>query len=647
MQRDTMKCKRIPYLGVRLSVMLALALSAQATVIYVDADTDPSGTGTGWGMACADLQDALTAARPGDVILVAAGVYYPDQGTGERSRSFELGNEVSVYGGYAGQGELNPDLRDQVAYPSILSGDIGVVEDISDNSYHVVTSFGGGVSGLLDGFVITGGNANAGYPDDGGGGLLNTLASLTLVNCTFCDNWAGSGGGAALLNRNNASSTVTNCGFLRNTANGEGGALASFGGTQTLVQCDFLDNISDLGGGAIYSVSASLFAGECRFAGNWAELYGGAWHIYLGTVRVEDCQFLSNSVLNDWTLDADGGGALYNNAGDLTLVGCQFIDNITSDCGGAIYNTEGTQLLVNCKLAENWALDEGGGIYSRGGSLTLANCTLIGNTSLKKAGGFYNREAAATLDTCTFFANWNNGTSGAGGFHNVSADPIITNCIFWRNRNRDGTNETAQLAHSGEGQLAVNYCCVQGLTGSFGGEGNINTDPSFLDPTGADGIEGTSDDDLRLPASSTSVNAGSDAALPSDVLDLDQDSDTQEPLPVDLDWDERIVGARVDQGSYECLDGEYERGDMNCDRQLDWRDIDPFTLALVGEAVYCEKYPDCNWLNADCNYDGDVTWADIDPFLQLISTSMSLAPLEWHQPTILSELQELAALFGE
>ncbi|MBK9128437.1 MAG: hypothetical protein IPM13_11665 [Phycisphaerales bacterium] len=59
-------------------------------------------------------------------------------------------------------------------------------------------------------------------------------------------------------------------------------------------------------------------------------------------------------------------------------------------------------------------------------------------------------------------------------------------------------------------------------------------------------------------------------------------------------------------------------GDMDCDGDVDFDDIDPFVLALGGQAVYELLYPDCNWLNADCNGDGQVTFDDIDPFVSLI-----------------------------
>jgi len=59
-------------------------------------------------------------------------------------------------------------------------------------------------------------------------------------------------------------------------------------------------------------------------------------------------------------------------------------------------------------------------------------------------------------------------------------------------------------------------------------------------------------------------------------------------------------------------------GDTNGDGQVTFADIDPFIVALSGQAVYDELYPHGRFLNADCNGDGDVTFADLDSFVALL-----------------------------
>mgnify|MGYP005859362433 CR=1 FL=1 len=76
------------------------AYAQDVTIIYVDAaNGNDSNTGATWAQAFANLQTAITATTSitGNVqIWVAAGTYYPDQGTGQtdddRTSSFRIRN---------------------------------------------------------------------------------------------------------------------------------------------------------------------------------------------------------------------------------------------------------------------------------------------------------------------------------------------------------------------------------------------------------------------------------------------------------------------------------------------------------------------------------------------------------------------------
>ncbi|MEW6251786.1 MAG: hypothetical protein AB1716_14165 [Planctomycetota bacterium] len=59
-------------------------------------------------------------------------------------------------------------------------------------------------------------------------------------------------------------------------------------------------------------------------------------------------------------------------------------------------------------------------------------------------------------------------------------------------------------------------------------------------------------------------------------------------------------------------------GDMDCNGVVDFGDINPFVLALGGEAGYVAQYPACNWWHADVNRDGRVDFGDINPFVALL-----------------------------
>lgn len=60
-------------------------------------------------------------------------------------------------------------------------------------------------------------------------------------------------------------------------------------------------------------------------------------------------------------------------------------------------------------------------------------------------------------------------------------------------------------------------------------------------------------------------------------------------------------------------------GDLNCDGQVNFGDINPFVLALTNPEGYAEAYPDCDRMLADCNGDGVVGFGDINPFVVLLA----------------------------
>jgi predicted outer membrane repeat protein len=254
----------------------------KASTIYVDDSAVGLNNGTSWANAYNSLQAALSAAVSGDQIRVAQGTYRPTADT-DRTKSFPLKSDVAIYGGYAGYGAPNPDARAMKAYSSILSGDIATVGDNSDNSYHVVYGNGASATAILDGFTITGGNANGTSSNSNGGGLYNNpYAVPTVTNCVFVANSAtGSGGGIYIEVW--GGSKVTNCVFVGNYAGTSGGGLYEHWSSSTLTNCIFAANTARVGGGAILQSqmppsgkSGAKSAAVQRSAGEWFDRLGDA-----------------------------------------------------------------------------------------------------------------------------------------------------------------------------------------------------------------------------------------------------------------------------------------------------------------------------------------------------------------------------------
>ncbi len=177
-------------------ILLAICFlcgATKANIIYVDTTASGDNDGSTWANAFSSLQDALAAASLDDEIWVAAGTYRPDQGIGitlgDREATFQLMNNVAVYGGFpAGGGEWWS--RNPIAHKSTLSGDLNGDDgpdftNYSENSYHIVTGSATDATAILDGFTIKGGNANGASPHEYGGGMYNSGGNPTIDHCTF------------------------------------------------------------------------------------------------------------------------------------------------------------------------------------------------------------------------------------------------------------------------------------------------------------------------------------------------------------------------------------------------------------------------------------------------------------------------------
>lgn len=153
---------------------------------FVDIDASGTKSGMNWSNAFTSLPLAFVNAGycPIDEIWVAEGVYYPTTGT-QRGIALMPPSNVKIYGGFAG-GEGQLAARDWVLNETYLSGDIGNIGVITDNSYHVVNLSNTSGDGLLDGFIIESGNANIINATSGfGGGIYNRKGSSQVQNYTI------------------------------------------------------------------------------------------------------------------------------------------------------------------------------------------------------------------------------------------------------------------------------------------------------------------------------------------------------------------------------------------------------------------------------------------------------------------------------
>jgi len=65
--------------------------------------------------------------------------------------------------------------------------------------------------------------------------------------------------------------------------------------------------------------------------------------------------------------------------------------------------------------------------------------------------------------------------------------------------------------------------------------------------------------------------------------------------------------------------GGFFYGDVNCDGELNFGDINPFVLALTDPDGYTAAHPDCDLDYADINGDGRADFGDINAFVGLLA----------------------------
>lgn len=500
------------------------ALPDQAT-IYVDHDATGANDGASWDNAYTGLQDAMDAAAGGDEIWVAEGVYTPTAGI-TRTATFTLVNGVALYGGFAGT-ETARDQRDWEAHVTVLSGDLdgndttdanGVVTNTSNitgsNAYHVVT--GGGVTetAVLDGFTITGGQANGGAQDMRGSGMYNAGGSPTLTNVTFSGNEAGNGygDGGGMYNQDNSNPTLTNVTFSGNEAGDGGGMCNKDNSNPVLTNVTFSDNKADSTGGGMYNDDNSK-------------------------PTLTNVTFRSN--------EAGLGGGMYNDNNSPRLTNVIFNDNkAIMGMGGGMYNASSSPTLTNVILSDNRAsayIGHGGGMYNANSNLTLINVAFSDNLASASmgsglGGGMYNSGSSLTLTNITFSGNSTDADGNGGGMYNSGASNArLTNCILWDNSDGTGTGETAQITNDNSA-ITVTYSLIQSTT-VYTGTGNLNADPQFV-----------GSGSLRLRDTSPAIDAGDNSAV---TVTFDLDGHSRRVDVPDVPDTGNGTAPIVDMGAYE------------------------------------------------------------------------------------------------
>jgi hypothetical protein len=421
-----------------------------ANILFVNEKATGNNTGVSWANAMRSLKEAINRTCPTVTqIWVAKGTYKPTTNT-SRDSSFVMKNNLAIYGGFAGT-ETLLGQRNIRTNPTILSGDIGIANSNTDNSYNVVRNISNGLNStaILDGFIVTGGNGNGpGYGSYGagiinvsstpsflncsiignnatayGGGMYNSGTAPTVVNSLFAGNTALYGGG---LYNESAATSLINCSFSGNLAFADGGAISTYGAVSPAVTNSILwGNSSGIrnAGGSTPAVTYSIVQGGYAGTGNLTADPVFVNPAPLGSGLSGDLRLLFCSPARD-----AGNNAVLPSGITTDLGGFQRIAFTTIDMGAfEKQTTADVTIYVDASATGNnegtsWA----NAFTSLEAALNDMNlCNLGTALTLQIAAGTYQFPVGKSVVIDNLHATVLGGYPAGGGTRNVAANPVI------------------------------------------------------------------------------------------------------------------------------------------------------------------------------------------------------------------------------
>jgi len=510
-------------------------------VIFVKHDATGLNDGTSWENGYTDLSVAIRFLIENHIegkdIWVAKGTYHPTDcpnhysecnfETPQRRYHFTLLKGVGIYGGFTGT-ETDIFQRDWANNETILSGDFNNDDETagnSENAYHVFYHDGWEKkdnTAILDGFTITGGNANGdNWPDQDGGGIRNnkwtefgsTHTAPVIRNCIFRNNNSLLVGGA-MYNHEGASPVIENCTFAGNTAN-KGGAIYNYLGAPVISNCTFVGNLTTTVGGAVVIDSSAVTISDSVLDSNSSGQAGGAVFI-----RESETPLIKNTVfINNTSINA--GAVANHEAENVVFENCYFYNNsatgsaLPSGLGGALQNNEGSNVTVINSVFKGNSAVAGGAVLNIKSDISVINCSISGNNANGAIGnGESNPEIVNTIiyaNTGGSFFNIPEGTYGM-----AASIPVVSYSDI------EGCGGSAMTCGTGTETCWIADC------GTDNGN-NIAEDPLFIN---------SGDEPLNLTDLSPCVDAGDSTKIPVTVTK-------------DIAGNDRIQGVAIEMGAYE------------------------------------------------------------------------------------------------
>ena len=262
-------------------------------VLYVDSSVLVNGDGSSWPQALQTFSEALWIAKnclEVDSILVAKGTYYPtgvQNGTNRDSAFAIHRGGLKILGGFPNGG----GNRDFNNFLTTLSGDIGSLNDSTDNSYHVMVI--SGVDSLADSLIISGFQVEHGQAD----GMGNKSIGGKSISREHA-------GGIIIFSNTSREIEIRDCHIINNVGSKAGGIYNSVSQPR-FYNSVIKGNKSLATGGGLYNLTSSPEIINVLISGNWAGTSGGG--IYNSSNAHP--KLINNTIVSNF---ATNGGGIYN-----------------------------------------------------------------------------------------------------------------------------------------------------------------------------------------------------------------------------------------------------------------------------------------------------------------------------------------------
>lgn len=401
-------------------LFLLLSDPALSQIVHVTSSGAGTMDGSSWANALPGnslgssgytrLADTLRHAVSGTAFWVAEGTYKPATDN-DRNKSFEIIQNVSIFGGFGGA-DTTMALRNIGLHETVFSGNVGVLNDSTDNVKIIlktVVSTAWVNFSQVDGLTVSG--AFSSSSGEYGCGLFNS-GLMNVINCIFKNNFSNKDGGGIF---NGKSIKIINCTFFNNRASNGGGFFSNYStGPSTISFCRFSNNLASHNGGGICN-SGNVMVTNSLIVNNSAMNGGG---LYSGSA-INYSQVMSKII--NTTLANNSGKDIY------ILRGTNYIWNSIAWGNGIYINTSNPLPTVDIKNTCAPGSVSGSGIINSD-PLFMASTEIVGTGANGLSGNWHLRWCSPCFNTGLNSLVLPSDTTDLDGFQRIRYTAVDMGC---------------------------------------------------------------------------------------------------------------------------------------------------------------------------------------------------------------------------